>query len=333
MKVQIPDMHTDFAYSAAAEEYGLWLSLLLIGLFALLVIRGLYRAMKIADPFELQNLCFMGSNVISGTATGVILHTLTLAPAACTGATVWGAPSMDGATGRIYFGTGNPGTGAGVPTQCAKPVPLSQAVVEVRSSDLGIGGHWQVPVAQAPGDSDFGSTPVIFTRPGPLNRPQTLVGIANKNGVFYALASNKIDAGPVWSFQIAAGGDCAGCGRGSVSPATWDGTNLYVAGGGTTVAGAACTGSVASLDPATGTAHWQDCFTDGVVLGALATAPGIVIVGEGRRLLVLSSATGATLFSYTTSATIWGSPSISHGKIYVGDLSGKLYAFGLPPAA
>jgi cell division protein FtsW len=52
MKVQIPDMHTDFAYSAAAEEYGLWLSLLMISLFALLVIRGLYRAMKISDPFE-----------------------------------------------------------------------------------------------------------------------------------------------------------------------------------------------------------------------------------------------------------------------------------------
>ena len=52
MKVQIPDMHTDFAYSAAAEEYGLWLSLLMICLFALLVIRGLYRAMKISDPFE-----------------------------------------------------------------------------------------------------------------------------------------------------------------------------------------------------------------------------------------------------------------------------------------
>jgi cell division protein FtsW len=52
MKVQIPDMHTDFAYSAAAEEYGLWLSLVLICLFALLVLRGLHRAMKIADPFE-----------------------------------------------------------------------------------------------------------------------------------------------------------------------------------------------------------------------------------------------------------------------------------------
>ncbi len=52
MKTHVPDMHTDFAYSAAAEEYGLWLSLVLISLFALLVIRGLYKAMKLGDPFE-----------------------------------------------------------------------------------------------------------------------------------------------------------------------------------------------------------------------------------------------------------------------------------------
>jgi cell division protein FtsW len=52
MKVQIPDMHTDFAYSAGAEEYGLMLSLALIGLFMLLVIRGLYKSMKLSDPFE-----------------------------------------------------------------------------------------------------------------------------------------------------------------------------------------------------------------------------------------------------------------------------------------
>ena len=52
MKLQIPDMHTDFAYSAAAEEYGLWLSLTLIALFALLVGRGLWRSMKLGDRFE-----------------------------------------------------------------------------------------------------------------------------------------------------------------------------------------------------------------------------------------------------------------------------------------
>ncbi len=52
MKRLVPDLHTDFAYSAAAEEYGLWLSLVLIALFAVLVARGLYKAMKLNDPFE-----------------------------------------------------------------------------------------------------------------------------------------------------------------------------------------------------------------------------------------------------------------------------------------
>jgi cell division protein FtsW len=52
MKQGIPDMHTDFAYSAAAEEYGLWMCLALIALFAFLVVRGLFKAMKLGDPFE-----------------------------------------------------------------------------------------------------------------------------------------------------------------------------------------------------------------------------------------------------------------------------------------
>jgi len=52
MKRHVPDLHTDFIYSVAAEEYGLIFSLTLIGLFTLLVTRGLYKAMKLSDPFE-----------------------------------------------------------------------------------------------------------------------------------------------------------------------------------------------------------------------------------------------------------------------------------------
>jgi cell division protein FtsW len=52
MKRHVPDLHTDFIYSVGAEEYGLVFSLLLIALFATVVIRGLYRAMKLNDPFE-----------------------------------------------------------------------------------------------------------------------------------------------------------------------------------------------------------------------------------------------------------------------------------------
>lgn len=52
MKRGVPDMHTDFAYSVLAEEYGLVFSLALIALFAFLVVRGLYKSLRLSDPFE-----------------------------------------------------------------------------------------------------------------------------------------------------------------------------------------------------------------------------------------------------------------------------------------
>jgi cell division protein FtsW len=52
MKRHVPDLHTDFIYSVGAEEYGLVFSLLLIALFGFVVIRGLYKAMRLTDPFE-----------------------------------------------------------------------------------------------------------------------------------------------------------------------------------------------------------------------------------------------------------------------------------------
>lgn len=52
MKRRVPDLHTDFIYSVGAEEFGLILSLTMIGLYAFIVIRGMRRAMKLTDPFE-----------------------------------------------------------------------------------------------------------------------------------------------------------------------------------------------------------------------------------------------------------------------------------------
>lgn len=52
LKRQVPDVHTDFAYSGAAEELGLVFSLFLIALFAFIFIRGMMRALKLTDPYE-----------------------------------------------------------------------------------------------------------------------------------------------------------------------------------------------------------------------------------------------------------------------------------------
>jgi len=52
LKRQVPDAHTDFAYSAGAEEYGLIFSLFLITILALVVVRGLFKSMRLADTYE-----------------------------------------------------------------------------------------------------------------------------------------------------------------------------------------------------------------------------------------------------------------------------------------
>ena len=52
MKRSVPDLHTDFIYSVAAEEFGLVFSIALISVFALVAIRGLRRSMRLQDPYE-----------------------------------------------------------------------------------------------------------------------------------------------------------------------------------------------------------------------------------------------------------------------------------------
>jgi cell division protein FtsW len=51
IKLQLPDAHADFLFAVAAEEFGLLASLVVIGLFAAMVLRGLSRASRLADPF------------------------------------------------------------------------------------------------------------------------------------------------------------------------------------------------------------------------------------------------------------------------------------------
>lgn len=51
VKWTLPDAHTDFIIAVAAEEYGLILVLLIIGLYATVVVRSLFRLMRERDPF------------------------------------------------------------------------------------------------------------------------------------------------------------------------------------------------------------------------------------------------------------------------------------------
>lgn len=51
VKWALPDAHTDFIIAVAAEEYGLVLVVFIISLYALIVLRSLYRLTRERDPF------------------------------------------------------------------------------------------------------------------------------------------------------------------------------------------------------------------------------------------------------------------------------------------
>src|SRR5690606_21676944 len=48
----LPDSHTDFVFAVAGEEFGIIVCLLIAGLFAFVVLRGLSRAMRETDEFS-----------------------------------------------------------------------------------------------------------------------------------------------------------------------------------------------------------------------------------------------------------------------------------------
>jgi outer membrane protein assembly factor BamB len=253
-------------------------------------------------------------------STGNITHVIQLTPPGCVGAGLSGSPALDRPGGNIYIATGNEG-------DCTEP--LSEAIVELRSSDLSIVSSWQIPRDTNPqGDSDFINTPTLFTATiqGKLHN---MVGVSNKNGIFYALNRNRVSSGPVWQATVADPGACPQCGGGSIAPTAFDGSSLYAAGGSVTLGGTACGGSVQALDPATGSARWQDCL-DAVELGAPLAVPGAVVINEGAHTMVLGTSDGAVLKDLPdpSGGPIYSTPSVAGGIVYVTDMAANLLAFG-----
>lgn len=255
-------------------------------------------------------------------ATGAIQNALVLAQASCVGDGVWGTPTVDVNTGIVYIATGN---------GCATD-PNASAVLAVSAGDLTLVDRWTVPIAQlGNNDSDFGNTPTLFT--ATVNGvTREMVGVANKDGYYYAFDRAHIGAGPVWSDSLATGGECPDCGDGSISPSAFNGSTLFVAAGNTTINGTSCTSSISAIDPATGAFVWRRCLTTGATLGAMLASPGLVVADSQTEVNVLDAATGNTLFQYadtSSSSYFFSAPAISNGMLYAANDDGNLYAFGL----
>ena len=235
---------------------------------------------------------------------------------------IWDTPTIDPTTNTLYVSTGTDANCSHAGNN------LAMGLLSLRATDLSLLGSWLVPRAQAPGDSDFGSTPTLFTATigGVVHQ---MVGLINKNGVYYAFDRGHINLGPLWQFQVSVG--VASWGGNNFSSSGWDGSRLYVAGGGSVINGTRCLGSLRALNLATGQPIWQDCLgTD--VWGSIMVVHGVVVVGAGTQMVAMDSATGKLLFTFqdnSAGSQFVASATIINGMLYLGNEDGKLYAFGL----
>jgi polyvinyl alcohol dehydrogenase (cytochrome) len=254
-------------------------------------------------------------------STGVIQHIFNTVPNGCVGGGIWNTPTIDPTTNILYVSTGTHAS-------CSHVGNFAMGLLALRTTDLSLLGSWVVPLAQGPGDSDFGSTPTLFpaTIGGTVHQ---MVGLVNKNGVYYAFDRANVGAGPLWQFRVSVG--IAAGGGNNFSSSGWDGIRLYVAGAGTTINGTSCAGSLRALDPATGQPIWQDCLGGGVDSSIMAV-PGLVVVGAGIQVVAVDSATGKQVFTFrdaSAGSRFVASATIVNGALYLGNEDGKLYAFGL----
>lgn len=264
-----------------------------------------------------------GQMVQLDAATGSIQHVFDTVPNGCTGVSVWGSPTLDIPNGVLYFGTGNTGN-------CSQQEVYGVSVIELRLSDLSLVSYWTIPVSEQVHDGDFGSTPVLFK--ATINGIVTpLVGILNKSGRFYALPRDNISNGPVWKARVGNGGNCPQCGTGNIAPPAWNGSQLFIGSGDTTINSVSCEGSIRAINPVNGHFIWQDCFTEGHVLGAISGVPRVIFVSVGQTLKVIATKNGSILKTLTDSnsdSLYYGAASISNGIVYIGNMDGLLHAYG-----
>jgi outer membrane protein assembly factor BamB len=257
-------------------------------------------------------------------ATKAVTKTFDVVPNGQEGGALWSSPAYDAASNEVFISTGSV---EGVAYDSDQP--YAQAIVALDASTLALVDSWQLPQAEDTGDSDFGASPTLFAD----GTGRALVGCANKNGYFYVLDRSNLAAGPVWQAELSIGGGNPPGGQGSISSAAFDGTAVYVAAGNTTLdGGVGVTATITAFDPGTGSVIWQQP-ANGVILGALAVANGLLVDASGDDLEVRSTADGTILFSAQLdtdpNVTLSASPTIANGVIYEGSGSGTLYAYGL----
>jgi polyvinyl alcohol dehydrogenase (cytochrome) len=265
------------------------------------------------DPFP------RGALVAIDTATGEISQSAYFVPEDQTGGGVWTSPAVDTEHKKVFVTTGSADSFGYGDTFSMVRLDLDTMLIEDR---------WKLPDPgpDAMWDADWGSSPTLFADAA----GRQLVGAGHKDGAYYAFDRNDLVAGPLWISPIAILGATPQAGEGTLSTAAFDGKTLYMGGGmppgneDPDVHGA-----VSALSPGDGAILWQHPFP-GPVLAPVSFANGVVFGVGGKTVVALDAATGLVLWTFQMKSAGFGGVAVARGRLYVGDLFGNVYAFGIP---
>jgi uncharacterized protein (TIGR03437 family) len=241
-----------------------------------------------------------------------------LVPAGSLGSGVWSTPAIDEQAGLVYVTTGNGDQDAGLGLWGSAMLVLDAHTLEIKA-------HYFLPVKAGDVDVDWGSSPTLFTAPGGT----PMVAGNGKDGVMYAF--RRSDLQPVWTRTIAV--DCIapeeGCG--SVSTPAFDGKTLF-SGAGDSDPNLDPLGTVYAIDPQSGIVLWKKA-TDGVVLGPVTIANGLVFASTTKGLFAYDAATGDVLWNDARGKALVSQPVVLDGTVYATYLSGEMIAWRPSPGA
>jgi len=299
---------------------------------------------------------FRGSVVAINATTGKMLWKTFTVPEGYTGGGVWGSnPVVDTARKLLYIGTGNNYTkptdsayskciaGGGTEPKCLSPddhvdsmLALETATGKIkwakrlRSDDdwnasciVDAAGKDNCPKGPVGLDYDFGPAPNAFTIPasGIYGVPRDAIGGGQKSGVYTAFDA---DTGAIlWARNAGPGSDLGGMEWGTAT----DGKQIYVAISNFDkekyVEGTA--GSWAALDVETGKILWRVKDPNSSIdIGPMGVSNGVVYAGSMStaktqdNMFALDAATGKTLWSFNSGASVNAGAVVSGGVVYWG---------------
>jgi polyvinyl alcohol dehydrogenase (cytochrome) len=272
------------------------------------------------------------------------------------GAVLGGTPALDPSQNTVYITTGNNYSVpqsvldcSGSVANCASPddhfdsvlaLDMSTGAVKWASRlqdtlDVWNDGCLAVTTPTncptTPGsDSDLASGPNLLTIKTGQGKPELVVGVGQKNGIYTLLdaATGKV----LWRTTAGPGSAPGGSGGIMWGTAT-DGKRIYIAEANSASAnftlqnGTKITsGLFTALDPQTGKILWQTPDPSGNVdPGAVSTANGVVFAGSlSGHMYALDGANGKVLWDYKAAGSSNAGPAIANGNIYWGNGDSRL---------